>query len=150
MSKLDQTIVDHLTTNARISFRKIAIKTDKSTDTIINHYNTLFENGYIRGSTVVVNIEKIGYEGIAAFEIDAASSKKINTDTILETLIKMPNVIVATKTVGEHDLLALVVVHDLEHYQKISVDISEIPGIKNISSSIWSDNKIILPKYFII
>lgn len=150
MSKLDQTIVDHLTTNARISFRKIAIKTDKSTDTIINHYNTLIENGYIRGSTVVVNIEKIGYEGIAAFEIDAASSKKINTDTILETLIKMPNVIVATKTVGEHDLLALVVVHDLEHYQKISVDISEIPGIKNISSSIWSDNKIILPKYFII
>jgi Lrp/AsnC family transcriptional regulator for asnA, asnC and gidA len=150
MSELDKSIVDYLTTNARMSFRQIANKTDKSTDTIINHYNNLIKNGYIRGSTVVVNIKKIGYEGIAAFEIDAISGVKINTDTILETLIKMPNVIMATKTVGEHDLLALVVVHDLEHYQKISMDIAEIPGIKNITSSIWSDSMKILPKYFII
>ena len=147
---LDKEIVEYLTEDARMSFRKIANSTDKSTDTIINHYNSLIERGEIRGSTVVVDIEKIGYQGMAAFEIDITSSDDITSDKIMETLIVMPNVIVATKTVGEHDILALVVIHDLEHYQKISEEIAQINGVKNISSDIWSGNKKILPKYFII
>ena len=147
---LDKEIVDYLTEDARMSFRKIAKKTDKSTDTIINHYNRLKETGDIRGSTVVVDIEKIGYQGIAAFEIDVTSSTDITSNKIMETLIVMPNVIVATKTVGEHDILALAVIHDLKHYQQISVEISQIQGVKNLSSNIWSGNNKILPKYFII
>ena len=147
---LDKEIVKFLTEDARMSFRKIAKITDKSTDTIINHYNSLIESGDIRGSTVVVDIEKIGYQGIAAFEIDVTSSEDITSDQIMETLIIMPNVIVATKTVGDHDILALAVIHDLEHYQQISVEIAQIRGVKNLSSDIWSGNKKILPKYFII
>ena len=149
-TRLDKEIVDSLTENARMSFRQIAKHTDKSTDTIINHYTTLLENGDIRGSTVVVDIEKIGYEGIAAFEIDVTSDQNINSDMILETLIQMPNIIVATKTVGEHDVLVLAVIHDLQHYQDINVEISGIRGVKNITSNIWAGSKKILPKYFII
>jgi Lrp/AsnC family transcriptional regulator for asnA, asnC and gidA len=149
-TSLDKEIVEYLTEDARMSFRKIAKITDKSTDTIINHYNSLIESGDIRGSTVVVDIEKIGYQGIAAFEIDVTSSEDITSDQIMETLIIMPNVIVATKTVGDHDILALAVIHDLEHYQQISVEIAQIRGVKNLSSDIWSGNKKILPKYFII
>jgi len=147
---LDKEIVKYLTEDARMSFRKIANITDKSTDTIINHYNSLIESGDIRGSTVVVDIEKIGYQGIAAFEIDITSSDDVTSDKIMETLIVMPNVIVATKTVGEHDIMVLAVIHDLEHYQQICEEIGQINGIKNISSDIWSGNKKILPKYFII
>jgi len=147
---LDKEIVNYLTEDARMSFRKIAKITDKSTDTIINHYNSLMESGDIRGSTVVVDIEEIGYQGIAAFEIDVTSSEEITSDQIMENLIEMPNVIVSTKTVGDHDILALAVIHDLEHYQQISVEIAQIRGIKNLTSDIWSGNKKILPKYFII
>lgn len=147
---LDKEIVKYLTEDARMSFRKIAKITDKSTDTIINHYNSLIESGDIRGSTVVVDIEKIGYQGIAAFEIDVTSSDNITSDQIMQTLIEMPNIIVATKTVGEHDILALTVIHDLEHYQQISIEIAQIKGVKNLSSDIWSQNNRILPKYFII
>ena len=150
MSELDKTIVDFLTKNARMSFRQIAQRTNKSTDTIIKHYKNLIDNGSIRGSTVVVDIDKIGYQGMAAFEIDISSSDDTSSDTIMETLIKMPNVIVATKTVGEHDILVLAVIHDLQHYQEISNEIAQIQGVKNLSSSIWSGNKKIMPKYFII
>ncbi len=150
MSELDTKIIDYLTENARLSFRRIAKNTDKSTDTIINHYNQMRDEGEIRGSTVVVDIAKIGYEGIAAFQIDASISDDINPGGILQTLIEMPNIIVATKTVGEHDLLALAVIHDVKHYQEISRDIAEIKGVKNMTSCIWSGNEKILPKYFII
>ena len=150
MSELDTKIIDYLTENARLSFRRIAHQTDRSTDTIINHYNQMREDGEIRGSTVVVDIAKIGYEGIAAFQIDAYTSDDINPGGILQTLIEMPNIIVATKTVGEHDLLALAVIHNVKHYQKTSKDITEIKGVKNLTSCIWSGNEKILPKYFII
>jgi len=150
MSELDTKIIGYLTENARLSFRKIANQTERSTDTIINHYNKMMKNGEIRGSTVVVDIDKIGYEGTAAFQIDVAASNDVNSEGILQTLIEMPNIIVATKTVGEHDLLALAVIHDVKHYQQISKDIAEIKGVKNMTSCIWSGNEKILPKYFII
>ncbi len=150
MSDLDRKIIEFLTENARLSFRKIANKTEKSTDTIINHYNRMIEEGSIRGSTIVVDTVKINYEGIAAFELDTTSSGEVDSTSILKTLIEMPNIIVATKTVGEHDLLALAVIHDLRHYQRVSMEIAEIKGVKDMTSSIWSGNEKINPKYFII
>jgi len=150
MSELDRKIIKFLTEDARLSFRKIAKRTEKSTDTIINHYNTMIEEGNIRGSTVVVDTDKINYKGTAAFEIDVESSGDVDSAMILQTLIEMPNVIVATKTVGEHDMLALAVIHDLRHYQEISMEIAEIKGVKDTTSSIWSGNEKINPKYFII
>ena len=104
MSELDTKIIDYLTENARLSFRRIAHQTDRSTDTIINHYNQMRDNGEIRGSTVVVDIDKIGYEGIAAFQIDASTSEDVNPGGIIQTLIEMPNIIVATKTAAARSL----------------------------------------------
>jgi DNA-binding Lrp family transcriptional regulator len=108
------------------------------------------EEGIIRGSIIVLNPHEINYEGIAAFEIDVSSNHETTSDKILKQLIEMPNVIVATKTVGEHDLLALTVIHNLRHYQEISEEISQIQGIKNQKSNIWTSEKQITPKYFII
>lgn len=150
MSELDREIIKALTENARLSFRRIAKQTEKSTDTIINHYNNMIKDGSVRGSTVIVDTNEINYEGIAAFEIDTTSTGEVDSSSILKTLIVMPNVIVATKTVGEHDLLVLAVIHNLKHYQQISKEIAEIKGVKDMTSCIWSGNEKIQPKYFII
>ena len=99
MDGVDQKIVEILTENARTSFRKIAKELDKSPDTIINRYERLREIGDIRGSTVIVDPNKIGYEGMAAFQINVSTNgSKTDSTRILKTLIKMPNIIVATKT----------------------------------------------------
>ena len=150
MIELDKKIIDYLSENARLSFRRIANYTGRSTDTIINHFNQMIYRGEIRGSTIVVDVGKIGYEGVAAFEIDVSVSDDSDSNSILETLIEMPNIIVATKTVGEHDLLVLAVIHNVKHYQMISRDIALIKGVKKLTSCIWSGNEKILPKYFII
>ncbi len=150
MNELDRHLAEAFTADARLSFRNIAGQIDKSTDTVINHYNRMVERGEIRGSTVVVDAEKIGYEGVAAFQIDVTTSRGADPNDILDALIKMPNVIVATKTVGEHDILVLAVVHDLPHYSQLGMEISQIPGVKNISSNVWPASEEICPKYFII
>ncbi|MBN1683573.1 Lrp/AsnC family transcriptional regulator [Candidatus Bathyarchaeota archaeon] len=152
MEDVDKKILEELTKDARTSFRKIAKMIDKSPDTIINHYEKLKKIGLIRGSTIIVNPQRINYEGMAAFQIDVSTdkTKKIDINNILDTLIKMPNIIMATKTVGDHDLLAIGVIHDFDHLMKINEEISEIKGIKNIQTSLWASGEEICSKYFIV
>lgn len=150
MDELDRLILNELTEDARKSFRSIGLKVKKATDTVINHFNKLKEKGVIRGSTVVMNLKRINYEGLAAFHLDSIHKEDLGPDTILKALIEMPNIIVATKTMGKHDLLALAVVHDLEHYCELGGEIACIPGVKKIESSVWSADESIHAQYFLI
>jgi DNA-binding Lrp family transcriptional regulator len=150
MNELDTRIIGSMVDDARLSFRKIAGDADRSTDTVINHFNQLVADGVIRGSTVVVDTETLGYEGAAAFNIDVATAEGANPAAIMETLIKMPNIIVVTKTVGEHDILALAVIHDVEHYARLGREIAGIPGIRSISSNLWAGGQEMCPRYFIV
>jgi Lrp/AsnC family transcriptional regulator, regulator for asnA, asnC and gidA len=152
IDELDTKIIETLVKDARTSFRMMAKELEKSPDTIINHYKRLCEEGVIRGSTIIVDPREIGYEGTAAFHIDVSSSgeTKAELSTIINTLIKMPSIIVATKTMGDHDLLALGVVHDFDHLMRLGQDMARIPGIKNIQTALWASRGEVCHKYFII
>jgi len=156
MDEVDLSIVERLTENARMSFRKIAKELGVSPDTVINRYVKLQEKGVIRGSTVVINPKKIGYHGMAVFLIDASPSHVLATEAtidsslILDKLIQMRNIILAAKTVGDHDLLAISVARDFEQLIKIGVDIAKIPGVEDLQVSFWVEKAQLCPKYFII
>ena len=157
MDEIDLFIIKKLAQDARMSFRKIAREHKVSPDTIINRYKALQENGVIRGSTVVINPKKIGYEGMAVFMIDASPTHILATEStptdsslILSKLIEMRNIILATKTVGDHDLLAIGVARDFEHLVTIGAEIARIPGIKDLHISFWTEKAELCPKYFII
>jgi len=158
MDEIDSIIIKLMTDDARVSFRKIARELNVSPDTVISRYKALQEKGVIRGSTVVLNPKKIGYKGMAAFMIDTSPTNVIATEAtqpeessyILETLIKMPDIILATKTVGDHDMLAIAVIKDVEHLIATGSDIAKIPGVKDLRVSFWVEKTELHPKYFII
>jgi len=157
MDGTDLLIIKRMTENARVSFRKIAKELGVSPDTVISRYKTLQEKGVIRGSTVVINPKKIGYHGMAVFMIDASPTHIFTTEVtptesslILEKLIEMRNIILAAKTVGDHDLLAIGVARDFEHLITIGADIAKIPGVKDLRVSFWVEKAELCPKYFII
>jgi DNA-binding Lrp family transcriptional regulator len=154
LDNIDHAIIDALTENARTSFRKIALALDVSPDTIIDRYNALQQKGVIRGSTIIINPKKIGYKAMAVFMIDISptseNQNQFDSAAILETLIKMPNIIVASRTVGDHDLLALGVVRDFQHLFELRNEIAAIPGIKDMEMSFWSEITALSPKYFVI
>jgi len=160
VTKMDQTdlfIIKKLTEDARMSFRKIAKELGISPDTVINRYKALQEKGVIRGSTVVINPKKIGYHAMAVFMIVASpihilATEATPTDSslILDKLIQMRNIILATKTVGDHDLLAIGVARDFKHLIKIGDDIANIPGVKDLRVSFWAEKAELCPKYFIL
>ena len=158
MDETDATIIKLLTADARTSFRKIARELGVSPDTVISRYQALQEQGVIRGSTVVLDPKKIGYKGMAAFTIDTSPTNVIATEAsasedssyILETLIKMPDIILATKTVGDHDMLAIAVIKDVEHLIETGGNIAKISGVKDLQVSFWVEKTELHPKYFII
>lgn len=157
MDEIERHIVERLTADARMSFRKIAEELEISPDTVIKRYQKLQEKGVIRGSTVVINPKKIGYRCMAAFLVDASSphilgneASPIDSSLILDKLISMPNIILATKTVGDHDLLAIGVARDSEHLMQMTHEIARIPGVKDIQVSLWVEKFSLCPKYFIV
>lgn len=157
MDKTDLAIIDKLTKDARTSFRKIAEQLGISPDTVINRYQALQKEGVIRGSTIVINPKKIGYQAMAVFMIDTAPAHIMATEStpadssqILDQLIKMPNIIVATKTVGDHDLLAIGVVIDFQHLIKVRDEIAKVPGIQDLQVSFWVERTELCPKYFVV
>ena len=157
MDEIDSYIIDRMTEDARISFRKIAKEQGLSTDTIIKRHKRLQERGVIRGSTIVVNPKKIGYKGMTVFMINVSPTNISEKDDsprestkILQTLIRMPNIILATKTVGDYDLLAIGVARDFDHLILIGNDIARIPGVKDLQVSFWSEKMELCAKYFVI
>jgi len=157
MDETDLVIIKRMTEDARVSFRKIAKELGVSPDTVISRYKALQEKGVIRGSTVVLDPKKIGYKGMAAFMVDTSPTNIIGTEatqptvsSILEKVIKMPDIILATKTVGDHDMLAIAVIRDVEHLIATGSDIAKIPGVKDLRVSFWVEKAELHPKYFII
>jgi DNA-binding Lrp family transcriptional regulator len=140
--------------DARTSFRQIALSLHVSPDTIIDRYNALQEKGIIRGSTIVLNPKEIGYSAMAVFMIDISPAEdnksRFDSSEIVETIIKMRNIIVASKTVGDHDLLAIGVVKDFQHLFAVRDEIAAIPGVKDMEVSFWSEITELCPKYFVI
>jgi len=150
-------IIGKLTEDARMSFRKIAKELGISPDTVINRYAVLQKEGVIRGSTIVINPKKIGYQAMAVFMIDASPAHILATEPtpvdsslILDRLIQMPNIIVATKAVGDHDLLAIGVAIDFEHLMNVRNDITKIPGVTDLQVSFWVERTELCPKYFVV
>lgn len=157
MDETDAVIIKRMTQDARVSFRKIAKELGVSPDTVISRYKALQKKGVIRGSTVVLNPKKIGYKGMAAFMVDTSPTNIIGTESnqktassIVEKVIKMPDIILATKTVGDHDMLAIAVIRDVEHLINTGRDIAKMPGVKDLRVSFWVEKTELHPKYFII
>ena len=154
LDNIDLYIIETLSKDARTSFRQIALTLNVSPDTILNRYNYLKEKGVIRGSTIVLNPKEIGYTAMAVFMIDVSPTfdgkRHVDSSLILEKLIKLRNIIVASKTVGDHDLLAIGVVKDFQHLFAIRSEIAAIPGIKDMEVSFWSEITELSPKYFVI
>ncbi len=154
MDNIDLCIIETLVKDARTSFRQIAKTLNVSPDTIIDRYNVLKEKGVIRGTTITLDPKEIGYSAMAVFMIDISpletSKNQFDSSGILEKIIKMPNIIVASKTVGDHDLLAIGVVKDFNHLFDIRNEIAAIPGVKDMEVSFWSEITELCPKYFVI
>jgi len=147
LDEIDLTILEILKEDARTSFREIARKLGVSPDTISNRYEKLIEQGVIIGSTVVIDPSKIGYSFIARFGINV---KPAYSSQVLEKIIKIPSVIMASKLVGSHDLVAISVIKNFQHLCELRDNILEMPYVDKVEVGMWIKTMKLCPHLFII
>ncbi|KYK23644.1 hypothetical protein AYK25_06570 [Thermoplasmatales archaeon SM1-50] len=145
--KIDNTIIESLKVDARTSFREIARKLKISPDTVSNRFEKLQKERIIIGSTIVIDPSKIGYSFIARLGIKV---KPTYSSQILDKIITIPSVIVASKIVGIYDLMAISVVKNFHHLCELRDTILEMPYVESVEIGMWIKTMELSPNYFLI
>ncbi|MCD6172082.1 MAG: Lrp/AsnC family transcriptional regulator [Thermoplasmata archaeon] len=133
MDKKDETILDMLSKNARISYSKIANKLGVSEAAVRKRIKKLEEKGIIEGYTIKINPEKIGYKSIAHVGIDTNPAHFLK---IACRLTEMDTVKCVAITSGGHMIMADVWAKDSKELNDILNAIKKIDGVIAINPSI--------------
>ncbi len=147
LDKIDNTILETLKEDGRTSLREIARKLKVSPDTISNRFERLKKERIIIDSTVVIDPSKIGYSFITRFSIKV---KPAYSTQILDKIIKIPSIIVASKIVGGYDMVAISVVKNFKHLCKLRDAILEMPHVEKVEIGMWIETMEICSHYFLI
>lgn len=134
IDELDKQIVEKLTSDGRASFRKIAKEIGLSTDTVVKRYKKLKERGTIKVS-IQINPNMIGYSAIVDFNIAFTTADGLS-NTIVESLATIPDVMTITKTSGDYDLQLSAMIRDTKHLLDMQDQIAKVSGITKIEANL--------------
>ena len=129
MDKIDEKILKNLMVDARLSARQLALKLGMSTVTILSRIKKLEKEKIIKGYTVFIDHEKLGYDLTAIIEIIA---KKDIVD-IEEKLSKMDNVCCVYDITGNTDT---VIVAKFKERNELSAFVKSLSSMANVENTI--------------
>jgi len=97
---VDRRILNLLQKDSRLSFNKIAVRARISVGTAYNRIKNMEAKGILKGYTVVIDTEKLGYNLTAVIFVQAEGANSI---VLEEEIAKANNVIAAYDVTGEFD-----------------------------------------------
>ncbi len=127
-------------------FRGIAEIVGVSPRTVEKRYQRMREKDTIFGTTIILDLSKIGYEGTAYIKIVSAPGHE-KTAT-MAALRKIPDVDLTVEIVGEYDILAIAPVRNYTDLFDMVKTIREIPGVEQAEAVLGTDTIFPAPKAF--
>ena len=127
LDNTDKKIIKNLIKDARISARQLALKIGLSTVTVLSKIKKLESEKIIKGYTVLVDHEKIGYEITAIIEIIA----KKNVEELEEKLSKIDNVCCVYDTTGSTDAIIVAKFKERDELSRFVKSLSTMANIEN-------------------
>ena len=127
----DIKIAKILIQKSRTPFIKIAEDLNISTKKVIERYNKL-KKTILTTSTITLNLERIGYNAVMNLQLKLANGSQ--TQQVLTSILKIPNVIVVSEYVGgDFDLFAIIALRDYSELFRLKEQLSTIQGIEKVS-----------------
>jgi Lrp/AsnC family transcriptional regulator, regulator for asnA, asnC and gidA len=127
MDNLDYLILSEIVKNPQIPFSHIARTLKISQNTVKKKYEQMVKKNIIIGSSIIIDLSKIGFEGMASFSI--ITEKKALT---IEALQKIFNVFIIVETVGDYDIRAMAIIKNYAGMMTLVKEIQAIPTIKQV------------------
>ena len=129
IDKIDAQIIDILSKNGRMPFKRIAEELNTSTDTIARRYTKLKQDGHIK-VVIQINPTKRGYHAYATFNIACISQD--DSPDILEALAEIPDISQIIRTSGSFDFMIVAMIKDIEQLTSIREKIIHMTNITNM------------------
>lgn len=140
LDEIDHQILDILIDNARIPFTDISKKLLVSAGTVHVRVKKMEDAGILKGSSLNLDYEKLGYSFIAYIGIYLERNDL--TEKVLSQLEKIPNVTVAHITTGKFNIYCKLRARDTKHAKDLIFKIDDIPGISRSETMISLEESI--------
>ncbi len=140
LDEVDHQILDILIDNARIPFTDISKKLLVSAGTVHVRVKKMEDAGILKGSSLNLDYEKLGYSFIAYIGIYLERNDL--TEKVLSELEKIPNVTVAHITTGKFNIYCKLRAKDTKHAKDLIFKIDDIPGISRSETMISLEESI--------
>ena len=140
LDEIDHQILDILIENARTPFTDIAKKLVVSAGTIHVRVKKMEDEGIIKGSTLTINYEKLGYSFISHIGIYLNQTSK--TKQVVKDLKLIPNVTIAYITAGKYNIFCKIRAKDTTHAKEIIFEIDDIDGVSRTETMISLEESI--------
>ncbi len=128
LDETDEKILKNLLVDARQSARQLALKLGLSTVTVLSRMKKLEKEKIIRGYTVIIDHEKIGYSLTAIIEIIAKNDKVVYIE---EEIAKFENVCGVYDITGSTDTIIIAKFKERKGLSKFVKEIATIPNVEN-------------------
>ena len=140
LDDIDHKILDMLIENTRIPFTDIAKKLYISAGTVHVRVKKMEQIGLIRGSSLILDYDKLGYTFIAYVGLYVNNSSQIKF--IIERIKQIPNVTVAHITTGKFNVFCKIRAKSTTHAKNIIFKLDEIEGVYRSESMISLEESI--------
>jgi len=140
LDEVDHQILDILIDNARIPFTDISKKLLVSAGTVHVRVKKMEDAGILKGSSLNLDYEKLGYSFIAYIGIYLERNDL--TEKVLSELEKIPNVTVAHITTGKFNIYCKLRAKDTKHAKDLIFQIDDITGISRSETMISLEESI--------
>lgn len=134
LDEIDHQILDILIENTRTPFTDIAKKLLISAGTVHVRVKKMEELGLIKGSSLILDYEKLGYSFVAYIGILLNKTNQINL--VIKRLVKIPNVTNVHISTGKFNLYCKIRAKNTSHAKKIIFKVDDIQGVDRTETMI--------------
>ncbi|WP_353185203.1 Lrp/AsnC ligand binding domain-containing protein [Parapedobacter lycopersici] len=141
LDNLDIQILSILMNDASIPYTEIAKKLIVSGGTIHVRMKKMEEMGIIRGSNLIINPQKVGFDITAFLGIYLEKGSQYNN--AVEQLKQVKEVVELHYCTGAYSMFAKIICHDTTHLRKVlNEDIQAVKGIQRTETIISLEESI--------
>lgn len=130
----DHQILDILIENTRTPYTDIAKKLLISAGTVHVRVKKMEELGLIKGSSLILDYEKLDYSFVAYVGILLNRTKQINS--VVERLVEIPNITNIHISTGKFNIFCKLRAKNTSHAKNIIFEIDDIEGIDRTETMI--------------
>jgi Lrp/AsnC family transcriptional regulator, regulator for asnA, asnC and gidA len=127
IDEMDRQILSYLIKNTRIPYTEIAKKMNVSAGTIHIRVKKLEKAQIIKGSSLIIDYDKMGYSFIAYVGVMLTKSNK--TQKVMEKLAQIPNVTVSNVIAGKYNIFCKIRAKDNLDAKEVIFKIDEIDDV---------------------